>query len=120
MQIEGMPEGWELVRIGQPKPGDWFMDCLFGPKKCKDKPVYPKHFPIIRKVEKPKRYRPFANAVEFAPHRDRWCKIGVCESRVLNVNQQHVYFRDMSFTWEQAFIEIIFEDGTPFGVEVTE
>lgn len=25
-KIEGMPEGWRLVRIGRPKVGEWFLD----------------------------------------------------------------------------------------------
>jgi hypothetical protein len=119
MKVDGIPDGWELVRIGIPNIGEWII-ASDGELHVVSKYVRAYCYPIIRKVEKPKQYRPFANAQEFTPHRDRWCKIGVCESRVLNVNQQHVYFRDMSFTWEQAFIEIIFDDGTPFGVEVTE
>jgi hypothetical protein len=79
-----------------------------------------KNLVILRKVERPKTYRPFANAEEFKPHRDRWCRIGDCDSRVQNVTDERVYFRDCKFTWEQAYIEIAFDDGTPFGVEVGE
>jgi len=115
-KIEGIPEGWELVRIGFAKQDEWVVDDDGKPYQLKGDAVSCR--PIIRKIEKPKRYRPFASVTEFKTHRDRWCKIGVCESRVQNVDQQHVYFRDMSFTWEQVFIEITFEDGTPFGIEI--
>jgi hypothetical protein len=118
MKIEGIPDGWELVRIGVPELGEWIIGNDGGLHVATISGAY--CYPIIRKIEKPKSYRPFANAEEFKSHRDRWCKIGVCESRVQNIHQQRVLFRDISFTWEQAFIEITFDDGTPFGMEMTE
>lgn len=29
-KIEGVPDGWRLVRIGRPKDGEWFMDSSTG------------------------------------------------------------------------------------------
>jgi hypothetical protein len=46
--------------------------------------------------------------------------IGDCVSRVLNYTVDRVYFRDMNFLWGSAFVEITFDDGSPFGVEVSE
>jgi hypothetical protein len=118
-KIEGIPDGWELVRIGRPECGEWVLlptktVTLSSGQACGEAYV------ILRKVEKLKTYRPFKNRAEFKPHRDRWCRIGDCDSRVQNVTDERVYFRDSKFTWEQAYIEITFDDGTPFGVEVQE
>ena len=121
MKIEGVPEGYELVRVGIPKDGELFMHGRVGHIDKYDEGVfYNTVYPIVRKIDGPKTYRPFANAEEFKPHRDRWCKIGDCESRVQNVAENRVFFRDMNFNWKQAYIEITFDDGTPFGVEVVE
>lgn len=62
MTIEGIPHGWELVRVGTPIKGvDWIVNA--------DKQAAPCNFEttlmnwvIIRK--KPKQYRAFANAAE--------------------------------------------------------
>lgn len=32
-KIEGVPEGWRLVRIGKPKSGEWFLDDSNIPNK---------------------------------------------------------------------------------------
>ena len=69
--IPGVPEGWRLVRIGKPKAGEWFVDDGNTPTKAfTDFDV--SVLAIIEKIEQPKQYRPFANAKEFEPHRDRW------------------------------------------------
>jgi hypothetical protein len=121
MKIEGVPNGYELVRIGIPKEGELY---LFGrcciAEEYDESVHYNSVYAIVRKIEKPKQYRPFANAEEFKPHRDRWCRINVCDSRVQNVTNERVCFRDCNFTWEKAYIEITFDDGSPFGVEVSE
>jgi len=63
-------------------------------------------------------YRPFANAAEFAPHRDRWLLSG---SERLKV----IWYSDVSlcstkfWCWKEAFHKFTFEDGTPFGVRVS-
>jgi hypothetical protein len=63
-------------------------------------------------------YRPFANAAEFAPHRDRWLLSG---SERLKV----IWYSDVSlcstkfWCWKEAFHKFTFEDGTPFGVKVS-
>ena len=54
MQIEGVPDGWELVRIGNPKKGDHYMNSTGTvmragqDRSCSNRP-------IIRKVQ---RWRP--------------------------------------------------------------
>ena len=120
MQIEGIPDGWELVRIGVPKAGDW----MVSPKGKPDRAIedFTTLWPIIRKIEKPKRYRPFANAAEFEPHREKWLSHdGVAGAwRIHEYNDESFMVRDgVFFTFEEAFKDgRKFEDGTPFGVEV--
>jgi hypothetical protein len=59
-------------------------------------------------------YRPFANAAEFRPHRDRWWKRKgetVLRKTELYSEKQHGFA-----TWEERFANYEFEDGTPFGI----
>lgn len=130
MSIEGIPEGWELVEIGMPKTGDWMISAEGEPYQviCDHSTFWP----IIRKIEKPKRHRPFANAAEFEPHRDKWikrsCKSDGDRSLTPGCFRVSAYDDDSFWTvdgettsYEGAFESgKKFEDGTPFGVEVTE
>ena len=112
--IPGVPDGWELVRIGTAYRGEFFVTAngvaFFNGNESKN--IYA----IIRKIEKPKRYRPFANGDEFKPHRDRWW-------RMKNNSKDHFHppiFYSGDTDWERAFEALEFDDGTPFGVEVTD
>lgn len=130
--IEGIPDGWELVRIGIPIVGvDWVVNRDGTAVLCEVE-HYAKNWPIIRKIEKPKRYRPFANAAEFEPHRDRWIQrsdkhdtpdtIPAGCFRVTAYNDHHYWtVFNKATSYEQAFNDgKCFDDGTPFGIEVTE
>jgi hypothetical protein len=82
----------------------------------------------------PKKYRPFANAAEFKPHRDRWVKIvsedNNCgcqleesvgdELSIHGCSEHSVCVWEGWMTYGDAFKCFVFDDGTPFGVEVTE
>ena len=132
--IEGIPEGWELVRVGKPKTGEFFIDGLSCPHQAMDD----EHFhgcAIIRKIEKPKQYRPFANAAEYVANRREGFAVdwNLKDSRpgfyaVVAANSSFVWvaFGDANtrFDWAQAFEKLMFRhiDNTtsPFGVEVTE
>jgi hypothetical protein len=126
-QIEGLPEGYELEKFGPLKkdqPCIWLWTdgeiCnWYGLAETRDG-----SFPIIRKVERPKQYRPFANAEEFKPHRNRWWRYKENQGRTLNRNiRPPSMYNDDCYderTWQQRFGECEFEDGTPFGVEVSE
>jgi len=120
LKIAGVPDGYELLRIGQVYYLEQYLgsygDILVWDSKHHSDSIHA----VIRKIEKPKEYRPFASAEEFEPHRDRWVVIGDCVSRVLNYTVDRVYFRDMNFLWGSAFVEITFDDGSPFGVEVSD
>ncbi len=115
--IPGVPEGWELVRIGRPAKGEFFV--RFGRvDECTHTEYMDDSSAIVRKIEKPKRYRQFANAEEFKPHREKWWKWKV-EGRLMPPawydDEEH-----NSTSWRQSFDAKVFDDGTPFGVEVTD
>ena len=126
--IEGIPEGWELVRVGKPLEGEFFIDGLDEIRQAHDD----NHFhgcAIIRKIEKPKTYRAFANKAEYAPHRDRWV---VCKDQAGNgdfssclptsFDDDGVVIGGDFEEYGEAFRGFGFDnfDGTtePFGVEV--
>ena len=120
MQVEGIPDGWELVRVGTPRPGEHVLGKYGKILHCNGvfKGV---SYVIIRK--KDKRFRPFANAAEFEPHRDKWLKLkSHADHRIKthSYNDRKHYTGDVGDTWQTMFAEYEFEDGTPFGVEVTE
>ena len=120
-KIEGVPDGWRLVRIGKPKAGEYYI--AINGEACEAKlltrTVLQWGFPVIEKIEQPKQYRPFANAKEFEPHRDRWWRFkDECDGLF-----RTYYYSDkchMWHDWHQSFDKKVFEDGSPFGAEVTE
>jgi hypothetical protein len=131
--VPGVPDGWELVRIDFVTEGEWY---LFKGRvdQWESKRASDCDFPIIRKIEVPKQYRPFANAEEFKPHRDRWVKIASgdnncgCQLEESDVggersidgcNEHSVCIWEGWMTYRDAFKCFAFDDGTPFGVEVT-
>jgi hypothetical protein len=123
MQVEGIPEGWELVRIGCPSKGEFFVDSDGRPLECKGYcQTGMNNHAIVRKIEKPKQYRPFANAEEFRPHRCRWVRHIASDScsSVIGYNDRSVKFGTNKGYWdyEMAFETWVFDDGSPFGVEV--
>jgi hypothetical protein len=129
-QIPGVPDGWELVHANRfaeagefilTEEGNPYMTSTGSGRPC----------PIIRKIEKPERYRPFANAAEYMPHRDRWLTRkdksdlthvdGAC--RVVAYDDQGLWFTTGNYhTWEAAFDSgrCFDDDGTPFGVKIDE
>ena len=128
MSIEGIPEGWELVRIGTPVFNvDWIVDPAGEPRLCDFDSTYLNRV-IIRKIKLPKQYRAFENAAEFKPHRDRWIKLLIAGSdgvysayRVATYDDWGVIFGGSKETYGTVFNRYVFDDdGSPFGVEVTE
>jgi hypothetical protein len=61
-------------------------------------------------------YRPFANAAEFRPYRERWWKLKSCETLRLTIHYSDALHH--GFAWKDRFQHIEFEDGTPFGMPV--
>ena len=116
--IEGIPEGWELVRVGKPLVGELFIDGLDEIHQAHDE----SHFhgcAIIRQIPKLKQYRAFANAAEFKPYRDRWWMFEADERNHRRPPQEYDDCLYGSWEWEEMFECATFDDGTPFGVEVT-
>jgi len=123
--VPGVPEGWELMEVRHAKPSDWYLGRDGEPQmwtqSCQSNLVYC----IIRKIEKPKKYRPFANAAEFKPHRDRWTMHPHEPNKRFkpgDYNDSGLWGNDRRFYSYDELLEsgLLFEDGTPFGVEVTE
>lgn len=119
MSIEGIPDGWELVRIGSVCYGEWRLMESGSVKQWDVMEPSLGWAVVLRKIEKPKQYRPFANAAEFEPFRDRWWKKTCGDDRVY----PPCYYNDSysgGLHFDRCFIDRIFDDGTPFGIEVTE
>ncbi len=178
-KIEGIPEGFELLRIGGAKKGELFIACdgevieasgdtlskcysivrriappdpgegwrwveknetivkgdeyfangkwvscgpaIIGDRFCEVEnagllPAFQTQF-VRRRLP---RYRPFANAAEFEPHRDRWIqqKTGH-RGRVTGYTENCVFHSDKSVSWDHLFKHCVFDDdGTPCGVLV--
>lgn len=135
MSIEGIPEGWELVRVGKPIMN---VDCVVagdGMPVLIDWITDRRNWLIIRKIEKPKTYRAFANAAEYFANRRENLAVDWSSNdpspgffAVVSANNSFIWvaFGDViqRFDWSQAFEKLIFRhvDNTtsPFGVEVTE
>ena len=131
--VPGVPEGWELVRIDCVTNGEHYVHNgvarLWGESKASCAT-----YPIIRKIETPKKYRPFANGEEFKPHRHRWVKVvsednsgGLLDEgdtgglrSITGCSKSGVCIWEGWMTYGEAFECFAFDDGTPFGVEVTE
>lgn len=122
-QIEGMPDGWRLVRIGTPYKGDCFIDAQGDVKHCSGG-YHAFGYAIIEKIEQPKQYRQFANAAEFMSHplANGWVDAGgEYFEKVTTCTNSGITFDDCElYTYKRAFEELKFLDGSPFGVEVTE
>lgn len=128
-QIEGVPAGWRLVAIRRVRNGEWFIERAGRIELWKEPDDETSCWvhPVIEKIKQPKKYRPFANAAEFAPHRDRWVTcieggVGEDVSRVTGYDDFGVFVGacDDRFPYDEALETLAFEDLEPFGVEVTQ
>lgn len=123
-KIEGVPDGWRLVAMRKVKTGEWFIgtqgsvDLWRGTVDKESVYVYA----VIEKIERPKQFRQFANAAEFEPHRDRWVRVMVngMLTKPISYTDDKLYIGDVWLYWGDAYSNLEFADGTPFGVEVTE
>ena len=123
--IEGIPDGWEPVRFDYANDGESFLgghgEILV---HLSPRPTQVKRL-IIRKIEKPKQYRPFANGDEFLSHHlhDGWVKLmHTSFTKVSQFEQKRFWVNgeEACYTWVDGFDLLKFRDGTPFGIEVTE
>jgi hypothetical protein len=122
-QIPGVPEGWEVERIGKPIFNvDHVIHYDGQPMLCDYDSSYLNRV-IIRKIEKPAAYRPFKDAAEFKPHRDRWIrrKDNGHEMRTTSFCDSVHFTGNDGEAWETMLADYIFDDdGTPFGVRIDE
>jgi hypothetical protein len=122
--VPGVPDGWELVRItDDPKSGEFALEWPNRAVMVTDPDMWELAV-IVRKIEKPKRHRPFASAEEFKPHRERWVR-RVLDGLVFRCTSYGggalVQYGSVLPTFSEAFVQFVFDDdGTPFGVEVTD
>jgi len=125
-QIPGVPEGWELVKIDRPAKGDWLIDGVGLPKEYHYENPCGSVFPIIRKIEKPARYRPFKDAEEYLPHWGKPIRLkgGAGFDSVVSTGKLGVYVASGGSTIRHAMVDAFrlfeFADGTPFGVRIDE
>ena len=126
-QIPGVPEGWELVRIGMVHHGEWRLMYDKTIEQWDSKRSSSGWAVVLRKIEKPAKYRPFESAEEFKPHRDRWWMVKDCPpelvgSRGIFVEPPEAYAENgfAACDWKSAFEFRVFDDGTPFGVKIDE
>ena len=68
-------------------------------------------------------YRPFKNAEEFKPYREKWIRYknninapSYEAFRLFRYSDDDIQLLKL-LTWEQAFNDVVFEDGTPFGIK---
>lgn len=54
VKIEGVPEGWEIVRIGQAKRHEFYLDGCGEPRACRWDGETAMGCAIVRKIEPPK------------------------------------------------------------------
>ena len=120
-QIPGVPEGWELARIGYVHCGEWRLMDDGTIERWDSKRSSSGWAVVLREIEKPATYRPFANAEEFRPHRDRWWYRDDKDG-----GRRHfppASYSDQAHggvTWQHRFETCFFDDGTPFGVKIDE
>ena len=123
-QIPGVPEGWELVHaMRHAIAGEHYIGSDGVARKCLREQESMYAYPIIRKIEKPAKYRPFENAEEFKPHRDRWVRLKSIELsfyRLDGFGDGGVSIQGGAVDYGKMFEDHWFDDGTPFGVRIDE
>jgi hypothetical protein len=116
--VPGVPDGWELVHANRiVEAGEWYINAKGKPEQASV--TSGSTWAIIRKIEQPDRYRAFANAEEFKPHRYRWWswkddRSNTFPPAAFGKSGHH------SHSWEASFDQKVFDDGTPFGVKIDE
>ena len=124
-KIPGVPDGWELVHANRvAEAGEFILTEEGNPYMTNTGSTRP--FPIIRKIEKPAAYRPFANASEA----DQFWNVAL-RYRSSSVESKHSRFRINTighdgitiglefYSYKAAFDQFCVDaDGTPFGVKI--
>jgi len=116
--VPGVPDGWELVRIGAVYPGEYRLLIDRSIETWKEPRPSTGWAVVLRKIEKQKQYRPFANAEEFTPYRDRWFVREGAMCQICRYDDDGIWiggtYHFVSFS--ECCRSLKFDDGTPFGV----
>ena len=128
-QIPGVPEGWELVHANRAAmPREYFIDRAGNIQQWNAEEESAAVYPIVRKIEKPAKYRQFKDAEEAHPFWDTPLRLaGATEemknswSRITTIEKDGITTSAKFYTWEQAYYRFYIDDNhTPFGVRIDE
>jgi hypothetical protein len=121
-RIPDPPEGWRFVEKGEAfdkRAKFWFSRRW---ENTHNLAVFDPHSVYIVPIDPPKppepQYRPFANAAEFEPHKNKWWRYKSADSdeqippALFNDKIHGVQY------WQDSFENKVFSDGSPFGVKV--
>jgi hypothetical protein len=121
--IPDPPEGWRFVEKGEAfdkRAKYWGLSNHWVETLQDD--GYAKELVYIVPIDPPKppkpQYRPFANAAEFEPYKNKWWRY---KSMGDDEQVPPVLFNDKihgTQYWDDAFTNKVFSDGSPFGVKV--
>lgn len=94
-------------------------DSTVGRTVLANQAVFSERAYFARKIEP--RYRPFASAAEFSPHRDKWIRWKNGDEHLFRVGAFHNSVvwpacASVGTDYAKSFREWLFEDGSPFGV----
>ena len=128
-QIPGVPEGWELVHaMRHAIAGEHYIGSDGVVRKCLSEKESMYAYPIIRKIEKPEKYRPFASAREADQFWNASLRLaGVTGDakdsrfRITSIGRYGIRTNAEFYSYEAAFYKFcVDDDGTPFGVKIDE
>jgi len=125
--IPDPPEGWRFVQAGEAFDSRYQLwdESMkeYRPRNYPRMPLTPNTVyivPIDPSAPPEPQYRPFANAAEFVPHRDKWWRY---KSMTDDQHNPPALFNNLVHCnqyWNDSFKNKVFDDGTPFGVRVDE
>jgi hypothetical protein len=122
-QIPGVPEGWEAVSFDYVSDGECWLDKDGDPIQHTSSVRTQCKRLIIRKIEKPAKYRPFISCVEIEPFFNRnlrWKNGTIGLLRISIADNGGIFIGSANYTFQRAFDVLVLDDGTPFGVEIDE
>ena len=123
--VPGVPDGWELVHAcRQAESGEAYLGRDGSIDIAKSRTIAP--YPIIRKIEQPAKYRPFANASEADQFwnaalrfRNPHPRNENSRFRINTIGCDGITIGLEFYSYGAAFSKFcIDDDGTPFGVKI--
>jgi len=118
--IPDPPDGWRFVQAGEAfdKRAKFWSNGKWRHTLQMDVP-YSDGCVYIVPIKPPEpQYRPFANAAEFEPYRDKWVLEGSRKCRPTVYCDTFVEVNGTTYEWDEALLVLKLTDGTPFGVRV--